>query len=293
MDSRSPLVSVSRIRSVSRLQPSSFPAQPGFVSASPFIPISAFLSSLSISGVLAAQPASSFLIASVYSTVVVLSNLPIPRLTSDLFCSSQLLPLFNLYKPHYGQIQVASFSCSVRRFLEPLSSVLRRHCIARYSVLRYSSYYAVLDMIDFLSLRGLSCSDHRFSSVPSSFVLCFMFYVLCFIAFTFRIGFLWCLSVLDYGFGMFVFGIASMAAVYCHSSRPASILAALFLPHASSPSSSPPSSSLRRSPFVASLLSRLLVVFSFVTPVTSGSGSQPSLGLRPSTCGSSSVVLVV
>ena len=44
-----------------------------------------------------------------------------------------------------------------------------------------------------------------------------------------------------------------------------SILAALFLPHASSPSSSPPSSSLRRSPFVASLLSRLLVVFSLLS----------------------------
>src|SRR5271163_3934756 len=40
-------------------------------SASPFIPISAFLSSLSISGVLAAQPASSFL-ASVHSTVILL-----------------------------------------------------------------------------------------------------------------------------------------------------------------------------------------------------------------------------
>src|SRR5271170_906425 len=51
---------------------SSSPAQPGFPSASPFIPISAFLSSLSISGVLAAQPASLFL-ASVYSTVVLLS----------------------------------------------------------------------------------------------------------------------------------------------------------------------------------------------------------------------------
>ena len=47
-----------------------FPAQPGFVSTSPVIAISAFLSLLSIvSGVLAAQPASSFL-ASVLSTVV-------------------------------------------------------------------------------------------------------------------------------------------------------------------------------------------------------------------------------
>src|SRR5271170_1480306 len=77
---------------------SSSPAQPGFLSASPFVPISAFLSSLSISGVLAAQPASSFL-ASVYSTVVLLSTLSItpPRLTSDLFCPSQLLPFLNLY----------------------------------------------------------------------------------------------------------------------------------------------------------------------------------------------------
>jgi hypothetical protein len=44
------------------------------LSTSPFIAISAFLSSLSISGVLAAQPASSFL-ASVYSTVVLLYTL--------------------------------------------------------------------------------------------------------------------------------------------------------------------------------------------------------------------------
>ena len=72
------------------------PAQPGFLST-PFIPISAFLSSLSISGVLAAQPALSFL-ASVYSTVVLLHRpiLP-PRLISDFLCPSQLLPFFSLY----------------------------------------------------------------------------------------------------------------------------------------------------------------------------------------------------
>jgi hypothetical protein len=117
-------------------------------------------------------------------------------------------------------------------------------------------------------LCGLSFSSHRFLFRPV--ILCFMFYVLCFMFYVlFWIGFLWCLSVLDYGFGMFVSGIASMAAVYRHSSRPASILAALFLPHASSPSSSPPSSSLRRSPFVAScvtspLSSPVVVVFSVV-----------------------------
>jgi hypothetical protein len=57
------------------------------------------------------------------------------------------------------------------------------------------------------------------------------------------------------------------------------------------------SSSLFPSSFVPFVVappwSRLLVVFLFVTPVTFGSGSQPSLGLRPSTFGSSSVVLVV
>ena len=51
-----------------------------------------------------------------------------------------------------------------------------------------------------------------------------MFYVL------FWIGFLVCLYVLDYGFGMFVFGIAFMAAVYRHSSRPASMLRLSFFP---------------------------------------------------------------
>src|SRR5277367_6109209 len=44
-----------------------------WIFSTPFIPISAFVSSLSISGVLAAQPASSFR-ASVYSTVVLLSS---------------------------------------------------------------------------------------------------------------------------------------------------------------------------------------------------------------------------
>ena len=77
------LVSVSVLCSVSRpcFSASSLPAQPGFLSASPFIPISAFLSSLSISGVLAAQPASSFL-ASVYSTVVPLSTAPFTSIDS-------------------------------------------------------------------------------------------------------------------------------------------------------------------------------------------------------------------
>ena len=87
------------------------PAQPGFLSASPFIPISAFLFSLSISGVLAAQPASSFLVASVYSTVVLLSTFSItpPRLTSDLFCPSQLLPFFNLYSLPMARLWCFSF----------------------------------------------------------------------------------------------------------------------------------------------------------------------------------------
>ena len=105
------------------------PAQPGFLSASPFIPISAFLFSLSISGVLAAQPASSFLVASVYSTVVLLSTFSItpPRLISD----------FSVHRSSYrSSVSIASLwpdcgalvSCSVRRFrlkfLEPPSSVV-------------------------------------------------------------------------------------------------------------------------------------------------------------------------
>jgi hypothetical protein len=131
-------------------------------------------------------------------------------------------------------------------------------------------------------------------SLPSRHPLFyFTFCVLCFIACTSRIGFLWCLSVLDYGFGMFVFGIAFTAAVYRHLSRPTSILAALFLPHASSPSSSPPVSlllcllplsSLCHSPFVASLLSRPLLVFSVVPLRRLHLGiSTFSSGLRPLT----------
>ena len=133
-----------------------------------------------------------------------------------------------------------------------------------------------------------------FSSVPSSFVLCLLFHVSRFMFYCFisRIGFLWCLSVLDYGFGMFVFGIASMAAVYRHSSRPASILAALFLPHASSPSSSPPVSLLLSVFFRRRLLLRLRHLLRRSSPSPS-SRNPLGLGLRPSTLGSSSVVLVV
>src|SRR5271170_4572118 len=104
---------------------SSSPAQPGFLSASPFIPISALLSSLSISGVLAAQPASSFL-ASVYSTIVLLSAFLPPRLISDFLCPSQLLPFLNLYSLPMARL-LLSVSCSVRRFrrfLEPPSSIV-------------------------------------------------------------------------------------------------------------------------------------------------------------------------
>src|SRR5271168_2135231 len=103
-------------------------------------------------------------------------------------------------------------------------------------------------------------------SLPSRHPL---FYVSRFIAFSFRIGFLWCLSVLDYGFGMFVFGIAFMAAVYRHSSRPASILAAL------SPS---PKRHLRRR--------RLLLRRS--PPSLSSRNLHLSLRLRPSIFGSHS-----
>ena len=93
-------------------------------------------------------------------------------------------------------------------------------------------------------------------SLPSRHPL---FYVSRFIAFSFRIGFLWCLSVLDYGFGMFVFGIAFMAAVYRHSSRPASILAAL--------SPSPKRHLRRRLLLFVSLSSPSLVVVVFFSVV--------------------------
>src|SRR5271155_1701280 len=96
LDSRS-FSLVFRLRYCSVFSVILFPAQPGFLSASPFIPISAFLSSLSISGVLAAQPACLFL-ASVYSTVVLLHpSILSPRLISDFLCPSQLLQFLNLY----------------------------------------------------------------------------------------------------------------------------------------------------------------------------------------------------
>ena len=136
------------------------------------IPISAFLSSLSISGVLEAQPASLFL-ASVYSTVVSLrsSNLP-PRLISDFLCPSQLLPFFSLYGLLMARLWRFGFL-----FCSSVSS------LSRASVLRPPSSSSpitllpcvVVLLIGVLSLRGLTSAS---SSVPSSFVLCFMFYVL-------------------------------------------------------------------------------------------------------------------
>src|SRR6202451_4362865 len=172
-------VSVSCSASPPCFSASSFPAQPGFPSASPFIPILAFLSALSISGVLAAQPALSFLLASVLSTVVLLSNLPIlsPRLIPDFLGPSQLLPFFNLYGLILARLVLRFLgSCSVRRFrrlfLEPPSSV-RRHG----HPLRYSLGVVVL-LIGVPFLCGLSFSGHRFLFRPVT--LCFMFYVLCF-----------------------------------------------------------------------------------------------------------------
>ena len=162
-------------------------------------------------------------------------------------------------------------------------------------VTHYATPCVVVLLIGVPFLRGLSFSGHCFLFRPvilcfMFYVLCFMFYVLCFMFYVlFWIGFLVCLYVLDYGFGMFVFGIAFMAAVYRHSSRPASILTALLLPHASSPSSSPPISLLYRFSFVFSR--RRLLRRSSPSPLSRG--LHLSLGLRPSTFGSSSVVLVV
>jgi hypothetical protein len=169
-----------------------FPAQPGFVSASPLFPISAFLSSLSISGVLVAQPALSFL-ASVYSTVVLLSfsstsidfrfplsiaaptvpqslwprvfRVPYPRdFQKGHWRTSWLLPPFILVR------LLLLVSCSVRRFrlfLEPPSSVV---IVPRYSLTWSSNDRRSLPPRFILS-------DHRFLFRPVT-SCCFMDYIM-------------------------------------------------------------------------------------------------------------------
>jgi hypothetical protein len=199
-------------------------------------------------------------------------------LNSDFLCPSQLLPFFSLYSLlmarlwRFGFLFCSSVSC--------FSSLRRHHCHPLRYPLRGRPFDRRSLPLWFILLRSPLPLPSRH---PLFYVLCFMFYVL------FWIGFLWCLYVLDYGFGMFVFGIAFMAAVYRHSSRPASILLALLLPHASSPSSSPPVSLLYRFSFVFSRR-RLLRRSS---PSPSSRDLHLSLGLRPSTFGSSSVVLVL
>jgi len=110
------------------------------------------------------------------------------------------------------------------------------------AILSYvTSYYAVLDMIGVPFLRGLSFSDHRFVFRPV--ILCFMFYVSRF------------MLLLLYPFGLDFYGVCLcwimdldclclVLRLWQRRSalialRSTSILAALFLPHASSPSSSP------------------------------------------------------
>src|SRR5271154_284193 len=130
-------------------------------SASLFIPISAFLSSLSISGVLAAQPASSFL-ASVYSTVVLLSAFLPPRLISDFLCPSQLLPFFSLYSLLMARLWRFGFL-----FCSSVSSLSRASVLRRQSIDRR-----------FLPLRFV-ISDHRFLFRPVTL----LFYGLCYCRF--------------------------------------------------------------------------------------------------------------
>jgi hypothetical protein len=111
-------------------------------------------------------------LASVFSTVVLLSVLLSPRLISDFFCSSQLLPFFSLYSLLMARLWRFGFLfCSSVSSLSR-ASVLRRH---RHP-LRCSCVVVLLIGVPFLC--GLSFPDHRFSSVPSFFVLCFMFHVL-------------------------------------------------------------------------------------------------------------------
>ena len=176
-------------------------------------------------------------------------------------------------------------------------------------------------------LRGLSFSDHRFLFRPV--VLYFMFYVLCF---TFYV-------LLLYPFGLDFYGVCLcwimdldclclVLRLWQRCSalvtlRSTSILAALFLPHASSPSSSPPVSlllcllpsssspsflsllcllplsSLRRSPFVISS-SFSLRRFAFVASPSCllrrlhlGISTLASAFILQPLSGSSSVVLVV
>ena len=89
------------------------------------------------------------------------------------------------------------------------TSILRRRRIARYSYVP-PSYYAVLDMIDFSSLRGLSFSDHRF--LFRSVNLCFMFYVSRFMFYCFYLSD-W-ISMVSVCVGLWIWNVCVWYCVY-------------------------------------------------------------------------------
>jgi hypothetical protein len=187
------------------------------------IPISAFLSSLSISGVLAAQPASFVPSLGPFCRRSTLRSIPSPRLISDFLCSSQLLPIFSLYSLLMARLWRFGFL-----FCSSVSSLSRAYVLrppSSSSPITLLPCVVVL-LIGVSFLRGLSFSDLRFLFRPVVLfvVLCFTFYVLLLLLFMLDFYGVCLCWIMD--FGMFVFGVTSMAADR-DSPQPTSILAAL------------------------------------------------------------------
>ena len=178
---------------------------------------------------------------------------------------------------HSGQIVASGFLfcssvSSIFSSLRPPSSLYRRYSSLAYAI---PSYYAAHDYDRrFLFLRGLSFSDHRFLFRPV--ILCFMFYVsrFMFYCLPFWVGFLWGLSVLDHGFGLLCLVLRLWQRIETLLSLRQS--SRLFLPP----------------PRVVSSRLRLLRRSS-PSPSSRDLHLSLGLGLRPSTFGSSSIVLVV
>jgi len=208
------------------------------------IPISAFLSSLSISGVLAAQPASFVPSLGPFCRRSTLRSIPSPRLISDFLCSSQLLPIFSLYSLLMARLWRFGFL-----FCSSVSSLSRAYVLrppSSSSPITLLPCVVVL-LIGVSFLRGLSFSDLRFLFRPVVLfvVLCFTFHVS---RFMFCCFYLLCwISMVSVCVGLWI--LECLCLVLRLWQRIETLLSLrqssrLFLPpHASSPSSSSPLSS--------------------------------------------------
>jgi hypothetical protein len=134
------------------------------------IPISAFLSSLSISGVLAAQPALSFLASVFLPSFYSPPSYPFTSIDFrlPLFVAASTV-LQSLWPPHGRLWRFGFLFCSSVSFLS--------RAPAPPSSLSITSSYVVFHRSAFSFLRGLSFPITAFSSVPSPLIVLWIYVI--------------------------------------------------------------------------------------------------------------------